>query len=123
MTITKFDKPTLRQIRTDLEKLLELFAESRGINIRVGNARFLDNTVDWKLHMSVIGDDGVVKTNESEALEKFYPQYVGKVVTLHSRKRTVSGTVIGFNSRAHTYPFLVKTENGKTYKVDEDRLK
>lgn len=118
-TITKFDKPTLRQMRGDLENHLNDFAKEWGINIEIGNASFMDNTVDWKLHLSIIAADGTVKTKEATALEHFYPQYVGKEITLSNGKK---GTVVGYKPRSTKFPFMVACADGERYKVGERTL-
>ncbi len=122
MSITKFDKPTLRTLRTELEDALAATAQRLGIEIKVGNASFTDSNVTFKLNLSVRGEDGTVKSKTRVALERFYPQYVDKVITLRGRGGPEQGKVVGYNNKAHKYPFLVQTATG-TFKVDEERLR
>jgi len=120
MTITNFDKPTLRKLRDDLQAAVAAVASQHGININVGNARFDSTTVTFKLNCVTLGSDGVAQTKESKDLATWYPQYVGKSVTLRGRGKTLAGTVVGYKSRGRKYPFLVEASDGKTYKVDEN---
>ncbi len=116
MTINKFDKPTLRKLRDDLQAQVEIVAAANGIKIDVGNASFDATTVTFKLNCVTIGADGVAETKESKALKALYPQYVGKEVTLGNGTQ---GTIVGYNSRGKKYPFQVMGVDGRGYKIGE----
>lgn len=77
--ITAFDKPTLRALRPEIERLLAPLA-ARGLRVRVGNARFTDTTADFKLELAVDRPaphtDGTVReSKEAAAFRRLAPVY------------------------------------------------
>jgi len=119
MTISKFDKPTLRKLRDELQDAVDAVSSANGIKIDVGNARFDDTTVTFKLNCVTIGADGIAETTESKNLTRLYPQYVGKVITLWNG---VKGEIVGYSTRSRKYPFQVKGVDGKNYKIGEHSI-
>lgn len=112
-TITKFDKPTLRALRTDIDAALAAVGAKHGISLKAGNARFTGDTATFKLECVLLNSDGVAETREMLDLKAFYPQLVNKSVSIGPR---TSGVIVGYKPRAHKYPFLVKTPKG-LYKI------
>ena len=117
--ITKFDRAALRMLSTEIDAALAELAAKHGISLHIANGTYFDDTMTFKLKGAVLDTDGVAADPTRIALEKYYPQYVDKAVSLGRKLR---GTVVGYNSRAKKYPFLVKTPKG-TYKVAEYDLK
>ena len=117
--INCFDKSILRNLRDDMNAALASVADKHGITIAVGNASYTDTTVTYKIDCVVIGDDGVAKDKYRVTLENLYPHYVDKPCKIGGRLRA---TVVGYNSRGHKYPFMVKGLDGKKYKVSESEL-
>ncbi len=111
--ITKFDKSALKALRADIDAALAAVGAEHGISLKAGNARFTNDTATFKLECTLLNSDGVAETKEMIALKSLYPQLVNKSITLN---RGQTGTIVGFNSRAHAYPFLVKTTKG-VYKI------
>ena len=123
MSINQFDKPTLRKLSGEIQTAIDAVAKKNGIKIVMGNARLDYPTVMFKLNCTTIASDGTVQTKESKDLARLYPQYVDKAVTLRGKKGLIHGTVVGFKTRGRNYPFLVKTVDGKTYKVGESTIR
>lgn len=121
MSISKFNKANLRQLRADMNQALDAVAQKHGITIKAGNARFTENNVTFKIEAGIIGSDGIAKSKERIALEKLYPQYADKAVKLMGKRGPVSGKVVGYNSRAKKYPFQVETQQGQ-FKVPESSI-
>ncbi len=111
--ITKFDKPTLRALRADIDAALAAVGAKHGISLSAGNARFDANTVTFKLNCVLLNSDGKAETREMLDLKALYPQLVNKRVSIGPR---TNGTIVGFNARAQKYPFLLKTPKG-VYKI------
>jgi len=116
--INSFSKANLNELRSDINAALEAVGQKHGISLNLGNARFDSTSVAWKLNLATIGANGMAKTPERTALERLYPQYVDKKVTVNGKPGRISGTVIGYKTRGRKYPFLVKTAQG-TYKMPE----
>ncbi len=111
--ITEFDKPTLRDLRADIDAALIAVGAKHGIRLSTGNARFTADSATFKLECSLFNSDGVAESKEMVALKALYPQLVNKRITFG---RGTNGFIIGYNPRAHQYPFLVKTVKG-VYKI------
>ncbi len=120
--ITSFDKSNLRNLRHAIDDALAEIGTKYGIVFKAGNASFDSNNATFKLNLSVRGEDGTVKSKTRVALETFYPMYVDKIITLRGRGGSEQGKVVGYNNKAHKFPFLVETASG-TFKVGEDRLR
>ena len=111
--VTKFDKPTLRALRPELNAALAAVGAKHGISITIGNGSYTGENATFKLELALLGSDGKAESKELVALKECYPELVNKQVTLN---RGSTGRIIGYNPRAHQYPFLVKTVQG-VYKI------
>lgn len=111
--ITKFDKPTLRALRADIDAAVAAVGAKYGISVTAGNASFRDTSATFKLECALLNSDGKAETKEMVCLKECYPELVNKRVTFG---RGTNGFIIGYNPRARQYPFLVKTVKG-VYKI------
>ena len=111
--ITKFDKPTLRALRTDIDAALAAVGAKHGISVTAGSASFRDTNATFKLECAMLNSAGVAESKELVALKECYPELVNKRITFG---RGTNGFIIGYNPRASQYPFLVKTVKG-IYKI------
>ncbi len=111
--ITKFDKPTLRALRVEIDLALAAVGAKHGISVTAGSASFRDNNATFKLECAMLNSDGKAESKEMVCLKESYPELVNKRVTFG---RGTNGFIIGYNPRAHQYPFLVKTVKG-VYKI------
>lgn len=116
--IIKFDKPTLRNLRDDINLALASVADDYGIKLSAGNASFMADNVSFKLQGTIIGDDGVAKTQERIDLETFHSSLVDLPITLSNGAK---GKVVGYSRRSRKYPFLVDTNKG-TFKLTQDQV-
>jgi len=77
--IVRFDKPTLRALRSSLDRALEGVATLYGIRVRVGNAKFTDTTADFRLELVVdrpaTADGKVPESKEAQAFRQLAPVY------------------------------------------------
>jgi len=112
--ITEFDKPVLRALRADINAALAAVGAKHGISVTAGNASFRDDSATFKLECALLNSDGVAESKEMLALKECYPDLVNKRVTIG--RCGTNGMIIGYNHRAHQYPFLVKTVKG-IYKI------
>lgn len=111
--ITEFNKPALRALRADIDAALAAVGAKHGIGLSAGSASFTGDNATFKLECSLLNGAGVAESKELVALRECYPELVNKQVTLN---RGSVGRIIGYNPRAHQYPFLVKTVKG-VYKI------
>ena len=59
--ISKFDKTTVTQMHTELNKAFEAIADKYNVNINIGTIRYDENEMRGKLTINVIESDGAKK--------------------------------------------------------------
>ena len=111
--IAKFDKVTLKALRSEMQAVLDKFGAN--IEFEVGNMRFSDAEVDIKVKAKIKG----AATRTDKQLE-LYAKMAG--VTKFENDR--GDKLVGYNSRSYKYPFIyVNGLDGKRYKCDERTVK
>lgn len=110
--VTKFDKATLKALRTEMQAVLDKFGAN--LEFEVGNMRFSDAEVDIKVKAKVKG--AVTRTDKQLEL---YAKLAG--ITNFSNAR--GEKLVKYNSRSYKYPFVYEAADGKMYKCDERTAK
>ena len=124
MTISNFDKPSIKAIRIAMDEALAKVSKEYGIKISTGNARFSNDEVTFKVKANVIGTGGVVKTKEAQAWDIYANMNglghlsVGDSVELQGK----SFTIKGYNTRARKSPINIEDHNGRGYKCSVSML-
>lgn len=107
-TITKFDKPTLRNLRVEMQALLEAYGVETNLEISVGNMSFSDAEVNIKIQAKVKG--AVTMTDRILQME---------VDRLGLKMENNAGDkLVEYKTRAQKYSFVYESR-GKLYKTDE----
>jgi hypothetical protein len=107
-TITKFDQPTLRNLRVEMQALLEAYGVETNLEITVGNMSFSDTEVNIKVQAKVKG--AVSRADRILHME---------VDRLGLRMVNVAGErLVEYKTRAQKYSFVYESR-GKLYKTDE----
>ena len=114
MKVTKFDKATLRAIRSEMEAVLEKYGAKSNLAFEVGNMRFSDAEVDIKVKAVVKG----AKTRTDEALEM-----AAKMAGITNFTNSRGEKLVKYNSRSYKYPFVYEATDGRMYKCDERTAK
>lgn len=114
MKVSKFDKTTLRAIRSEMEAILEKYGAKSNLQFEVGNMRFSDAEVDIKVKAVVKG--AVTRTDKQ--LELY-----AKLAGITNFKNARGEELVKYNSRSYKYPFVYKAADGKMYKCDERTAK
>ena len=110
--VTKFDKATLKALRTEMQAVLDKFGAN--IQFEVGNMRFSDAEVDIKVKATIKG-----ATTRADIV-------LLSIMNAYKLKQTASNgdTLVQYNSRSYKYPFVFrKADDGKLYKLDERSAK
>jgi len=124
MTISNFDKPSIKAIRIAMDEALAKVSKEYGIKISTGNARFSNDEVTFKVKANTIGTGGVVKTKEAQAWDIYANMNglghlsVGDSVQLQGK----SFTIKGYNTRARKSPINIEDHNGRGYKCSVSML-
>ena len=100
----QFDKPTIKQLRHDINDALAEVAAEYGVVIRAGNCTFSDSNAKFKLSVNSISDDGVVLTQERTDLMAAFPNMVDKCIRINDEVYMV----YGYKRSATKYPFMIK---------------
>ena len=107
-TIAKFDQPTLRNLRVEMQALLEAYGVETNLEITVGNMSFSEVEVNIKVQAKVKG----AETLTDRILQM-------EVDRLGLRMVNVAGErLVEYKTRASKYSFVYKSR-GKLYKTDE----
>ena len=125
MKITKFDRPSLKFLRGEIDTALKAVADKHDIVLKLGNISFSGNNASMKVEASVKNASGEVITKEAEDFKRqamFYglePSDLGKTVTMRGQKYTICG----LKPKSTKYPILAKRGDGAVVKVPLDMIK
>jgi FtsZ-binding cell division protein ZapB len=111
-TITKFDKPTLRNLRVEMQALLEAYGVETNLEISVGNMSYSDAEVNIKIQAKVKG----AVTMTDRILQMEVDRLGLKMVNFAGDK------LVSYKTRAQKYSFVYES-HGKLYKTDERGVK
>ena len=107
--VTKFDRPALRNLRDEMQALLEKYGAKTNLEFEVGNMRFSDAEVTIKVAAKVKGATTVV-----DKLLQMEAKRLGLVM-----ENAAGEKLVQYKTRAQKYNFVYSTPNGKKYKTDE----
>ena len=116
--IESFNKPTIVQLRSEIDNALNSVAKKYGITISAGNCSFSGNEANFKLKLNTIGDGGTVITRESKMWDLYKSRTncshlnIGDTITIQGNSYTLSG----YNTRARKAPINFTDSRGNGYK-------
>ena len=118
--MTKFDRPTLRALRSDLDELLATFNTSKhDIKIELGGCNYSDGEATFKLKVTKNG----AKTRAQELTEqmaRLEELDLSKIANLGGDDYSISE----FRPKASKRPWLItKLKTGQLYTVDTNTVK
>lgn len=98
MTISKFDKKNLKELREDLEKAFAVVEEKHGIKLSMGGIKFTEDTFNVTL-TSALSSNGETVLNakwkadfvKSAMFFGMKPEDFGRQVTAHGKLYTIVG--------------------------------
>lgn len=121
MSVTRFNRVNLREVRDCLETALATVREETGLSIDLGSCRFGSNSATFKLEVKTLDEDGKA-FDESAANFKVFardfglePDDLGKTFM----SGLVEFTVSGLKPRNTKYPVIATRADGKTFKFSE----
>lgn len=109
MKFSKFDKSTLKSLRSELDEVLKKYGAESNLEISTGGIKFSSGDCEIKINVKVKGaqtfaDKQLIVQMEMYNMKPEGPS--GKVLT-------------SYNSKNHKYPWIY-TQNGKSYKTDTE---
>ncbi len=112
MKIEKFDRTSLKALRTKLEAVLA-DAGIEGVTFKIGNMRFDETKVDIKL------------TAETEGQAEVKTELVEEMAKLHGLASTSKDgyTLVDFHHTKPKYPFIATKPNGGRIKMTPDQAR
>jgi hypothetical protein len=111
--IEKIDRNTCKNLRESLNRALELFAKSRGLEIKATNASYADHQVTFKLVCTLDSvDPDKIEFDRVCGLYHLKPEQYGKTITFNRKDYRLIGIV----PRRPKYPVLAERD-GKRYKL------
>ena len=107
-TITKFDQPTLRNLRVEMQALLEAYGVETNLEITVGNMSFSDTEVNIKVQAKVKG-----AVSRADRILQMEADRLGLKM-----KNDAGDKLVEYKTRAQKYSFVYESR-GNLYKTDE----
>ena len=107
-TIKKFDQPTLRNLRVEMQALLEAYGVETNLEITVGNMSFSDTEVNIKVQAKVKG-----AVSRADRILQMEADRLGLKM-----KNDAGDKLVEYKTRAQKYSFVYESR-GKLYKTDE----
>ena len=109
MQYQKFDKPTLKALRAEMNAVLEKYGVDSNLDIEVGNMRFSDAKVDITVTAKIKGK----KTREDIMLDM-------EIEHLNIMKEKNGRRLVEYRTRNHKYPFIYEEiKSGKLFKCSK----
>jgi hypothetical protein len=112
------ERSSVRALSEDIMEALKTVADKHGIHFASKGARFTPSNCTFKIEASVIGDNGVVESQERKDfvqyafMYKLKPEWLDKTF-VHG---TDTFTITGLSTRKSKNPVLCRNErNQKTY--------
>lgn len=123
MKISSFDRNTVKNLRSDIDKALATLSKKYGIEITAGNASFTSSNVTYKVQAAVKAAGGVTMTKEASDFNLYaninLPGFkLGQTISLQGKEYTIAGWKV----RAQRNPVIV-TRDGKSYRVSTEMIK
>jgi hypothetical protein len=121
-----FTRADVRDLREELEAHLATFAKEKGMAIKVGSARFLDNNITYKMEVSGQNDQGEIVSKEVEDFGRYCIRYGLKPDDLNKTfvSRGEEFQITGLKPRNHKYPILAtRLKDGKQYKFPAEDVR
>jgi len=112
------DKSKVKNLRDELQEVLNDFGKNHSVDVRVGNASFSESNVTFKVEVSELSSDGSAITKEVSdfnslaELYGFSKEDLGKEVVINGERFTISG----FKRSSKRYPILLDGHRGR-YKM------
>jgi hypothetical protein len=119
MALTKFDRPTLQRLRTDIEAALAAVSNiNPGLKLTLGKVRFTDVSFTVDLRASVVWEGGADLGAKAQ-FEAYAPAYGLDAADFGKTFVAGRGTayrIAGVQPRRHTRPILgERVEDGKRF--------
>jgi len=118
--MTKFDRPTLRALRSDLDELLATFNTSKhDIKIELGSCNYSDGEATFKLKVTKNGAKTRVQ-ELTEQMARLEELDLSKIANLGGDDYSITE----FRPKASKRPWLItKLKTGQLYTVDTNTVK
>lgn len=112
MKIEQFNTLTLRQLRTVMQRALNL-ADVEGVSFEVGNIKFSANECTIKITATT---DGQVAVDEGQLKRMMQTCGIAKV-------EADGWKLIKFDDKKRKYPFIALNPRGNQYKLTSDQAR
>jgi hypothetical protein len=126
--MTTIDRDFIKAVRLEINAALEAIAQKHGVTIEAGNASFARDGSSGTFKLEIVSKE-TAPEGESVSDIKFaaalnvygrFDDIAPNAMFKDNRLGVV--TVIGYNSRAREYPYIVKTVTGDRFKLSAAQL-
>ncbi len=124
MTITAFDRQTLRVLRNDLDVAIQAVARMHGISLKAGHISFTPTTCSIKIEAAVTDATGKPVSKEAEDFKLYASMYGLKAEHLGKSVR-IDGSmyeIAGIKPKAHKRPIILERADGRRVVASADMV-
>lgn len=113
-----FTRNDVKNLRVELQTVLDKFAEAHGVTVKVGNATYSDVEVNFKVNLTDAAVDvGKAKWVESCKWYGLCPEDYGKRIILNGEAYIVAGLK---TTATKNIVIITKESTGKQYVISRD---
>ena len=118
MSVTRFNKHNLQDLREVIEAALIVASEETGLDMQLGGCRFSSNSATFKLEVKTLDEEGRAFDEGAANFKVFaadfglIPDDLGKTFT--SARTTY--TICGLKPKNRKYPIIARKSSGRTFK-------
>lgn len=117
--INKFTRPILKELSAEIERVVRnhvrINGEQPNLHFECGSIQYSDKSFKVKLEVSVIDEQGIPSCEKAQAYKRGdHHNNTGFALGdlfFHERDKDTVYHMIGFNSRAKKYPYVIEEIN------------
>ena len=126
MPITQFTRETCKELQHEVKEALDVIGKKHGITIGIGNGRFSNSFLNFKVEFSMVSKDGIVMDKSAVIFNRscqefnLQPEDLGRMFLYQGKKFKL----IGMAPRSINLPFYgMNTKTGKKFKFSAGIVK
>lgn len=124
MTLKRFDKSNLGEVRSELNRALDNVAAKFGFKVNIGNIRFTENSFRTTLDVKLTGSsDPTAPTVVPHSQMLFGKEVRTNEIFVDSGLGGLGAIcIVDYQNRSRKYPVIVRrASDGKQYKISLDK--
>ena len=124
--IEKIDRSVAKELRGVIEEAVGEALKERGLQVKMGNARYTDTSINYKMEIivepseegGIVMDEKAIAFKNHASLYDLKPEWLGRSFKYQRGDRKI----VGLNMRARKAPIIVDS-NGDRYRMTAEFVK